>query len=233
MTLLLGESRVAIVLLDRSSESLGYTSTFPYPFTIQNLMHLIFFFGLGELFIRWRVATREKGILDQQYLPEDNETVLQAVDLGPIWRRVAGTFDAEHGFLPYLIDSCILQFQASHSTDQTVSVLNSNLELIAHRVDLRYSMLRYIVWVIPTVGFIGTVVGIATALTGIDPEQPDLQMLTGKLGVAFNTTLVALMFSAILVFLLHVVQSQEEQSVNLAGSYCLRNLINRLYSGNV
>jgi len=100
-------------------------------------------------------------------------------------------------------------------------------------VDLRYSMLRYIVWVIPTVGFIGTVVGIATALTGIDPEQPDLQMLTGKLGVAFNTTLVALMFSAILVFLLHVVQSQEEQSVNLAGSYCLRNLINRLYSGNV
>ena len=233
MTLLLGDSRAAIVLLDRSSESFEYTSSFPYPFTIQNFMHLVFFFGLGELFTRWRVAIREKHFLDQKYLPEDNETVLQSMDLGPIWRKVAGTFDTEHGFLPYLIDSCILQFQASRSTDQTVSVLNSNLELIAHRVDLRYSMLRYIVWVIPTIGFIGTVVGIASALTGVDPEHPDLQMLTGKLGVAFNTTLVALVFSAILVFLLQVVQSKEEQSVNLAGSYCLRNLINRLYSGSV
>src|SRR3984893_3370269 len=36
-------------------------SHFPYPFTVQNLEHLIFFVGLGELFVRWRVAEREHG----------------------------------------------------------------------------------------------------------------------------------------------------------------------------
>jgi hypothetical protein len=29
---------------------------------------------------------------------------------------------------------------------------------------------------------------------------------------------------------MHLVQEKEEMSVNLAGGYCLRNLINRLYS---
>lgn len=40
--------------------------------------------------------------------------------------------------------------------DQTVSVLNINLDLITHRVELRYKRLRDLVRVIPTFGFIGT-----------------------------------------------------------------------------
>lgn len=60
-----------------------------------------------------------------------------------------GTFDRDNGFLPSLIDVSILQFQTRHSVDQTVSVMNSSLELITHRVDLRYSMLRYLVWLLP------------------------------------------------------------------------------------
>src|SRR3712207_9090534 len=31
-------------------------SPFPYPFTLQNLTHLIFFVGLGELFVRWQIG---------------------------------------------------------------------------------------------------------------------------------------------------------------------------------
>ena len=254
LRLSLGESHAGVVLLDSAAET--------FPFTIQNLMHIAFFLGLGELFVRWRTAAYERAFVSCGYLPEDDETVLQAEDLGDIRSRVHRAFDADRGFLPYLIDLCILQFQASRSVDQTVSVLNSSLELIAHRVDLRYSNLRYIVWAIPTFGFIGTVVGIASALrnifaapatapasatpasavadsilaqanaaAGAATDNVDLQAVTTELGLAFNTTLVALILSAILVFLLHVVQKQEEESVNLAGSYCLRNLINRLYAG--
>lgn len=109
-------------------------------------------------------------------------------------------------------------------------MLNSSLELIAHRVDLRYSLLRYLVWMIPTMGFIGTVVGIAAALGLIDPNNPDLQVVTANLAVAFNTTIVALAESAVLVFLLGSTQRREEEAVNLAGSYCLKNLVNRLYA---
>lgn len=225
MSLTIGDTKAGVILLDRQTE------LFKYPFTIQNLMHILFFIGLGELFTRWRISIRENAFIKEEYLPEDEETVLQFQDLGSIRRNVTGKFDSEHGFLPSLIDLCILQFQSSRSTDQTVSVLNSSLELIFHRVDLRYSMLRYITWAIPTFGFIGTVIGISYTLAIVNPEAPDLAKLTASLAVAFNTTLIALILSAILVFLLHIVQRLEEQSVNNAGYYTLRNLINRLYTG--
>lgn len=190
---------------------------------------MLFFFALGELFIRRRASQKEAAYLGKNYLPESDDAVLSIDDLGPIRRKVAGTFDAESGFLPYLIDLCVLQTQASRSVDQTVSVLNAALELIAHRVDLRYQLLRYLSWAIPTVGFIGTVAGIGSALTLIDPENMQMKLITGSLAVAFDTTVIALFESAIIVFLLNMIQKEEELAVNRAGSYCLKNLINRLY----
>lgn len=220
-------SDTALLLLDYSD-----TSPFPYPLTIQNIMYLCFFLCLGDLYARWHSAQRELAHTWQGYLPEDEQTVLQPHELGEIRERVAGRFDAEHGFLPYLINLSILQFQTSRSVDQAVSVLNSSLELIAHRVDLRYSMIRYVVWAIPTFGFIGTVVGIAGSLSFIKGGTMELDLITGNLAIAFNTTIMALILSAILVFILHVVQKREETAVNLAGHYCLQNLINRLFVGD-
>ena len=205
------------------------SAVFPFPFTIQNAEHLLFFLALGDLFVRRRTADREMSFLAKGYLPEDPETVLGFDDIGPLRRRVAGAFDNDNGFLPYLIDLSVLQMQASRSVDQTVSVLNSTLELIAHKVDLRYQLLRYLAWAIPTVGFIGTVVGIAQALSLINPEHLDLPRITGSLAVAFDTTVIALLESAIIVLLLNLTQKEEELAVNRAGEYCLKNLINRLY----
>ena len=78
---------------------------------------------------------------------------------------------------------------------------------------------------------VGTVVGIAMALQQIDPDAPDLRQLTASLGVAFYTTLVALVHSAFLVLGLQLIQAREEWSVNAAGQYVLKNLVNRLYAG--
>ena len=208
---------------------------FVYPFTVQNLMHLLAFVGLGELYWRWRIAEREMALTRQSPLPSNPKVVLGPRGLAPIRDRVRGRYDTEHGFLPRLIDICILQFMANRSVDQTVSVLNSSLELIQHRLDLRYAMLRYLVWVIPTIGFIGTVIGISLALGQIDPqasEQP-LGDIARALGVSFYTTLVALIESAILVLLLNLVQAREEGALNRAGDETLTNLINRLIDSDI
>jgi biopolymer transport protein ExbB/TolQ len=222
----LSAERLGIMLLDYPSKH------FLYPFTIQNFMHILFFIGLGELFVRWRVGRREMGFLTRRYLPEDEETVLQFADLGPVRRQVAKAFDGEHGFLPSLIDISVLQFQASRSVDQTVAVMNNALELISTRVDLRYGLIRFIAWMIPTVGFIGTVYGLGASLyeAGAAAEI-NVQETARTLGVGFDCTMVALIQSAILVFAMHLVQENEETAVNLAGGYTLRNLINRLYTG--
>lgn len=202
---------------------------FSFPFSIQALMHMLIAVGLAEMYVRWRIARWETAFLSQNLLPEDDETVLQIRDLGAIRRRVSKSFDGDSGFLPSLIDLTILRLQTSQSVDQAATVLNASLELFGQRVDLRYQMVRYLVWVIPTVGFIGTVVGIAAALEFVDPDQMDLKIVTAALSVAFDTTVIALIWSAILVLVQHVVQKREEMALNQAGHYCLNNLINRIY----
>lgn len=238
----------AIVLMTVLSFALGpeeYAGQFlldrggrTFPFTVQNIMWIMFFIGLGELFVRARQATAEREQLYMSLLPEDETTMLRTKDLGPIYARARKAMDKGGYFLQRLIARAILQFQSSKSISQANTLINSNLELYQHEIDLKYNMLRYLVWLIPTLGFIGTVIGIAMALetAGDVPDvtnpgalKPWMNALTSDLGVAFNTTLLALIFSAILVFLLHIIQEREEMALNRAGQYCLDNLINRLY----
>jgi hypothetical protein len=214
----------ATLLLEHTGES-----PFPYPITIQNLMHLLFFVGLGELYVRARVGSWENAQLGAHYLPEDEVTVLPIEQLGPIRRKVANQFDGENGFLPSLINMAVLQLQSTRSIDQAVSVLSTSLTLLESRVERRYAMVRYLAWVIPTLGFVGTVSHLGNALRLVDPNHMNISNVTTALAIAFNTTLVALIESAILVLIQHVVEAREDAAVGRAGEYCLKNLINRLY----
>lgn len=225
-----GEIRVGDVLFDRSNEI--------YPATLQNLMWLMFFVGLGEIWIRFSRARKELEQIHLRILPEQDEDMLRAKDLVPIFRGIREHKSSQDFFLQRLIKRAILQFQGSKSIDQAHTLMNSSMELMQHEIDLKFNMLRYLVWLIPTLGFIGTVIGIALALseasnmpdvTSGDEIRAWLGLLTTKLGLAFNTTLVALVMSAILVFLLYIVQAKEELALNNCGQYCMDNLINRLY----
>lgn len=207
-----------------------------WPITVQNILWLAFFAGLGELLIRWRTSRLEESQFERGYLPVDEETVLRpGDDITPIYQKVRSSKYRNSCFLPRLIERCVLNFNLSQSVDQTNALLNSSLELFLHELDLRYNMIRYITWLIPSLGFIGTVIGIMLALNyagdRANVESPEmLYEVTQRLGVAFSTTLVALVMAAILVFLQSVIQGKEENSLNRAGQYCLDNLINRLYA---
>jgi biopolymer transport protein ExbB/TolQ len=205
-----------------------------YPLTVQNLMWLVFFLGLGELWARFNDGKIDRHQLHQTYLPEDERTLLEASDLGSIYQNIRKNTGETELFLPRLIRRIILQFQSSRSIEQANSLLNSSLELYMHEIDLRYNMLRYIMWLIPSLGFIGTVIGITLALNyagNADFQDPSLlSELTQRLAIAFYTTLLALIQAAILVFMTHIIQAFEERTLNLIGQYCLDNLINRLYN---
>jgi len=49
------------------------------------------------------------------------------------------------------------------------------------------------------------------------------------LALAFNATLLALPLSAVLVFLMHIMQGREESALNQAGQYCWDNLVNKFH----
>ena len=231
------DSVAADLLLDRN------TQWFPYPFTIQNVMWVVFFAAAGELFVRHRAGADEEDQLRLSLLPEDERTVLRREDVGPVYRRVRQSDEEGRYWLQRLLTGLMLQFQSSGSVDQVNAMFNSSMELYQHETELRYNLLRYLVWLIPTLGFIGTVIGIAFALrsagalfAGIEPNAnlaelgPEMMTsLTRELGVAFYTTLLALLQAAVLMFAMNVVQGREEGALNRVGQYSLRNLVNRLY----
>lgn len=197
-------------------------------FSIQNFMWLAFFVGMGELFFRHQHLGNYEQALRQRYLPDDPQVLLTPEDMPPLYRSMTG----RHGELENMIRNLVMRFQAGHSVEQTHEMLNSQLDLWQYRLDIDYSMIRYLSWLIPTLGFLGTVVGIAIALNGATAggdEADLLKTMTHDLGVAFYTTMLALLMSAVLVFIMHIVQGREERAISHSGQYCLDNLITRLY----
>lgn len=218
----------AVLLLDHYAP--GTDVTFPFPFTIQILMIMLWALGIGEAFFRFREPAREEHARGLRLLPEDERTVLVESDLPGIRQRALADVDLRASFLCSSVDQCIIHFQANKAADQSHHVLSSLLELEMHRVDLRYTLLRYLSWLLPTIGFIGTVIGIALSLKFIGLHGvSDLTTITQKLGIAFNTTIMALVMSSVLVFFTQFAQRREETAINASADYCLRNLINRLY----
>ncbi len=204
-----------------------------WPFTIQNIMWVALFMGFGELYLRWSAASDEENQLRRGYLPTDGRTLdeatIEKIRTGIVQRKYG-----KEAFLPRMIQRTLDQFKVSGKSDQAISVLNSSLDLYMHEIDLRYSILRYLTWLIPSLGFIGTVMGIMFALqyAGVpaNAESEDfLYQVTSRLGVAFTTTLMALIMSAFLVLIQSIIQSKEERALNAAGQYCLDNLILRLH----
>ena len=236
-----------------------HSRTFPYPFTIQNLMWIVFFVGAGELLLRHVAGTAEGRQLSRALLPEDDGTVLRGAELGSLYREVRRSDPDGRYWLQRLLTTLIPRFRSSGSPDQVNAVFSSSLDLYQHESELHYNLLRYLVWLIPTLGFIGTVTGIALALgeagvflssagaeagvspaaipepgAGPDPAQvrsESMQTMISQLGVAFYTTLLALLQSAVLMATMHVVQGREERALNQVGQYCLRNFVNRLAEG--
>ena len=97
------------------------------------------------------------------------------------------------------------------------------------RLDSELSMIRYIAWAIPSIGFIGTVRGIGDALgQAYKAVEGDIAGVTTSLGVAFNSTFIALVISILLMFLMHQLQLIQERLVLDTKDYCDQRLIRHL-----
>lgn len=81
-----------------------------------------------------------------------------------------------------------------------------------------YSLIRLMVWAIPMLGFLGTVLGISEALGGLDlGANADLSALIGNLKsslyVAFDTTALALSYGVVLMFFQFALDRSESSFV--------------------
>ncbi|CAE7460270.1 Sumf1 [Symbiodinium pilosum] len=107
--------------------------------------------------------------------------------------------------------------------------VKSVCEAESDRLDSELSMVRYIAWAIPSIGFIGTVRGIGEALgQAYRAVEGDIAGVTTSLGVAFNSTFIALVISIVLMFLVHQLQLIQERLVLDTHTYCDQRLLRHL-----
>lgn len=134
-------------------------------------------------------------------------------------------------------------FYVRQSNPEVAQMITSQSEVDAAKVSGSYSMVKVFLWAIPIMGFIGTVVGIGGAIGGFDAvlgageggdmsaiKEP-LTKVLGDMGVAFDTTLLALVFSILLSFPASALQNEEDDLVTDVDEYCIDNLLKRLNDG--
>jgi biopolymer transport protein ExbB/TolQ len=125
--------------------------------------------------------------------------------------------------------AAIDRFAATRNVQDASSVVNTVCDTEADRLDSELSIIRYVAWAIPAIGFIGTVRGIGDALTQIQRAvSGDISGVTDSLGTAFNSTLIALLVSIVLMFLIHQLQASQEQLVLETRRYCDDWFVRRL-----
>ncbi|MGZ0657673.1 MotA/TolQ/ExbB proton channel family protein [Coraliomargarita sp. W4R53] len=138
--------------------------------------------------------------------------------------------DLRNKILPYIMARGLERYHMTGSVPEATETIMGRLEVAAEQQESELSMLRYIVWAIPSIGFIGTVRGIGVGLQRADEAlKGDISGVTNALGVAFNSTLVALFISIVLMLLIHLLQGGQEGLILRLQTFCREQLIDKLY----
>jgi biopolymer transport protein ExbB/TolQ len=131
--------------------------------------------------------------------------------------------------LPRVLLTALDRFRSTRSIQDVSTTIRTVCEAEGEKLDSELSMVRYIAWAIPSIGFIGTVRGIGDALAQAHRAvEGDIAGVTESLGVAFNSTFIALLLSIVLMFLLYQLQLLQERLVLDTQNYCDQRLMRHL-----
>jgi biopolymer transport protein ExbB/TolQ len=107
--------------------------------------------------------------------------------------------------------------------------LRSLAEVDTDRKHSSYAMVRIMLWALPFVGSLGTVVGIANAVANLGPDTPvsSVAAVTPGLKLALETTALALVLSVSLMLLMFVADHLESRLLAAVDARANRELVGR------
>lgn len=200
---------------------------------------VLFFWGFAQLFSKVRMIRRQRDAMLFDLLPNELGDDITTSNLHEFTTHIRSlptrTCDS---FLINRVLRGIEHFAVRKSASEVATALTSQSDIDANGVYSSYTMLRFFIWAIPILGFIGTVIGIGDAVAGFggaldsteDVSQliSSLKSVTSGLGTAFDTTLVALVMGLILKFITDPMVQREDELLNGVDDYCNENLMKRL-----
>ena len=135
----------------------------------------------------------------------------------------------QHYLVPRAMVTGLERFSSTLNVQDVSTAVGDVCQSEGDRLESELSIIRYIAWAIPSVGFIGTVRGIGDALGQAHRAlEGDITGVTENLGVAFNSTFVALVISIVLMFFIHQLQLLQERLVLDSERYVDHWLVRKL-----
>ena len=196
----------------------------------QESCFILMFWALAIMVYKTVSILDERKLLDidlvpvaegMRVLPEDTREFARQVEALPEENRKM--------LLPRALLNALQRFSSTRNIQDVSTSTHTICESEAEKLESELAMIRYITWAIPSIGFIGTVRGIGEALAQADKAvQGDIAGVTLSLGVAFNSTFIALLISIFLMFLVHQLQLMQERLVYDSESYCDEKVIRHL-----
>lgn len=198
----------------------------------QEACFVLMFWALAIMGYKATKISAERKLLDVDLVPVPEGMRILPEDTREFARQVqALPDDRRQMLLPRALLNALRRFSSTRSIQDVSSSTHTICESEAERLESELAMIRYISWAIPSIGFIGTVRGIGEALAQADKAvKGDIAGVTQSLGVAFNSTFIALLISIFLMFLVHQLQLMQERLVFDSENYCDDKVIRHLKS---
>ena len=197
---------------------------------VEYITTALFFVGLAALAMKLYGVLAQRRSLDSDVLepvPAGGQTVDDIPRLRSQLKRLPAA--VREGYLGRRLDAA-LEFVERKSS---ANALDDHLYFLTDGDVLRmqgsYASVRIITWAIPILGFLGTVIGITLAIANLSPEalEQSLPEVTAGLGVAFDTTALALGLSMVLMFAKFAVEKLEGQLLARVDERTSRELVGR------
>jgi biopolymer transport protein ExbB/TolQ len=198
----------------------------------QEACFVLMIWALAIMGYKTRTALRESRMQEMPLVSVSEGTRVLPGDAGQLMRPLQSLPVRQQGLLlPRALNTALSRFQVTTSVEAATEAAHQVCESESNRLDSELSMIRYITWAIPSIGFIGTVRGIGSALgQAHEAMAGDIAGVTASLGVAFNSTFVALLISMVVMFFMHQLQLMQERLVLDTYAYCENRLLRFLKS---
>ena len=202
-------------------------------------MIVLFILALVTLLIKWRKLAFQKKAFTIELIPIGNNFALTSETALDVIKTLSDAVDDPKRFVLFnRIERALLSLKNVGNISDVSEMLRAQAENDESHMDSSYGILAGIVWVIPILGFIGTVVGLSGAIGGfgavlstdasISSLRDNLAPVTSSLGIAFDTTFVALLLAMTVQMLMTLLRKQEEMFLDACRDYAHVNVISRL-----
>ena len=196
----------------------------------QEACFILAFWVVAIIGMKVKMVVAERRLLKRALLEVRPGATILPEDARQYVRPLQALAEAEREYLlPRALLAALHRFGTTADVQDVSSAIREVCATEADRLDSELSMIRYVIWAIPSIGFIGTVRGIGEALGQAHRAvEGDIVGVTVSLGVAFNSTFIALIISIFIMFLMHQLQLMQERLALDTQHYCDVNLLRHL-----